>query len=232
MDFQKIFEIKKVAKNLKKNSQFREKNNYAQSCYLFTDSKKIEDLNQVLKKMPRGSNIIFREYNLEPQDRLCLAQKLLPVIKYFNHKILVGKDFEIARKIKAQGLHFADKDLIKKHDKIFSTNYNLWQIRSICRRKNMIFSIALHNLKYLNHIKKLQPDIIFLSPVFASSSHKNQGFIGLFQFIKMVKIILRKTSPNYLNNIIPLGGINLHNLRRLNNFGIAKFGAIDFFNKS
>jgi len=199
---------------------------------LFTDGKKIDDLNQVLKKLPRGSNIVFREYNLEAKDRLSLIQKLLPIIKRNNHKILIGKDFEIATKIKAQGVHFADKDLTKKYNKHSLTNFNLWQVRSLCLRKKIIFSIALHNLKHLNYIKKLQPDIIFLSPVFASSSHKNQRFIGFFQFVKMIKIILHKTTPNYLNNIIPLGGINLHNLRRLNKVGVAKFGAIDFFSNS
>lgn len=210
--------------------KFNQLSSYGCSCYLFTDFKKIINLNQALKKLPRGVKIILREYDFEKEKRAELVAKLLLKNQLHHHKILIGKDLKLAQKFRAHGMHFSDNDLVKKSNYNFLKNYNLWQVRSFCKRKKITFSLALHNLKFLNYIKKLQPDIIFLSPVFPSTSHPQQANIGFFQYIKMVKIIVKKTSSYYHKNIAPLGGVNLYNLRRLNKFGITQFGAIDFFN--
>lgn len=204
MDYRKLFEIKKII--LKNNN----------SLYFFTDRKKICDLNQVLKNLPKKTCIIFREYDLLSQEREELAREYFKIAKAFGHKFLVGKDFNLAMKIKCDGVHFSDRDFTK----------SLMKIRYSCKKNKLIFSCALHENKNLFYLRKLTPDIVFLSPIFATSSHKNQRPIGLFNYVKTAKIFKQKIAKN---NFFPLGGINLQNLRRLNKINITGFGAIDFF---
>ena len=196
MDYQKLFEIKKVKLRKRKQCQSKSFN----SLYFFTDRKKISDLNQVLKNLPKETCIIFREYDLPSQEREELALKYIKIAKEFGYNFLVGKDFNLAVKIKSDGVHFSDNDLTK----------SLLKIRYSCLKNNLIFSFALHNPKNLFFLRRLRPDIVFLSPVFKTSSHENKKPLGLFNFF-------------------PLGGIDLQNLRRLNKINITGFGAIDFF---
>ena len=102
----------------------------------------------------------------------------------------------------------------------------LLKIRYSCKKIKLIFSFALHDLKNLSYLRKLNPDMVFLSPIFKTSSHQNQRPLGLFNYIKIAKIFNQKIAKN---NFFPLGGINLQNLRRLNKINITGFGAIDFF---
>lgn len=204
MDFQKLFEIKKIT--------LRNVN----SLYFFTDRKKISDLNQVLKNLPKKTCIIFREYDLPKQEREELALKYFKIAKEFGHDFLVGKNFDLALKIKCDGVHFSDRDLEK----------SLLNIRYSCKKNKLIFSFALHDLKNLSYLRKLNPNMVFLSPIFKTSSHQNQRPLGIFNYIKIAKIFNQKIAKN---NFFPLGGINLQNLRRLNKINITGFGAIDFF---
>jgi len=204
MDFQKLFEIKKITAG------------NVSSLYFFTDRKKISDLNQVLKNLPKKTCIIFREYDLPSHEREDLALKYFKIAKEFNHDFLVGKNLNLALKINCNGVHFSDNDLTK----------SLMKIRHSCKKNKLIFSFALHDTKNLFYLKKLNPDIVFLSPIFKTSSHQNQRPLGLFNYLKIARIFNKKIAKN---NFFPLGGINLQNLRRLNKIKISGFGAIDFF---
>ena len=170
----------------------------------------------MLKNLPKKTCIIFREYDLPKLEREELALKYFKITKEFGHDFLVGKNFDLAVKIKCDGVHFSDHDLKK----------SLLKIRYSCKKNKLIFSFALHNLKNLSYLRILSPDMVFLSPIFKTSSHQNQRPLGLFNYLKISKIFNQKISKN---NFFPLGGINLQNLRRLNKINITGFGAIDFF---
>ena len=189
---------------------------------MFDDNKKTIDINQVLKKLPNNSNIIFRNYHLNNKIKLELAKEYKKNTQKFSHNFIVGKDFNLANKISAHGIHFSDNDLKNNSLKILI-------YRRFFGNKNFFFSLAIHNLKSLNFCKILQPDCLFISPIFATTSHHDSRFLGFYNFIKFRHIICKKFKIN-IQKIAPLGGINLQNLRRLNNIKIAKFGAIDFFN--
>jgi thiamine-phosphate pyrophosphorylase len=212
MNYQKLFEIKKVQLRAQKFNNLTN----IKSLYFFIDRKKIHDLKQVLKNLPKKTCLIFREYDLPKQEREELALKYFKISKEFGHDFLVGKDINLAVKIKCDGVHFSDNDLTK----------SLLKIRYSCKKNKLIFSFALHNLKNLSYLRILSPDMVFLSPIFKTSSHQNQRPLGLFNYLKISKIFNQKISKN---NFFPLGGINLQNLRRLNKINITGFGAIDFF---
>lgn len=212
MRYQKLFEINKIINQF--NLKAKSKNN---NLFFFSDNNKIDDLNQVVKKLPKYSNVIFREYNLNYHDKYREVKKILPMIKSGKINLIIAKDWHLFSKIKARGIHFSDRD---RH----ISTLKLMLIKQFCRKQKKFFSFALHDFKKLNLVKKLQPDLIFYSPIFSTSSHFNQKPIGLFNFIKISKIL-----AFYRIKILPLGGIHLQNLRRLNKFRCEGFGAIDFF---
>jgi len=214
MNHQKLLAIKKI--------QQRKKNSGIKSCFLFDDDKKIGDINQVIKKLPKKSNIIFRHYHLDNNQREIIAYQYLALAKKFKHSLIIGKNLDLAIKISSHGIHFSDFDFKKNFLKILIA-------RNFFFKKKLFFSLAIHDLKSLNFCKIISPDTLFFSPVFSSTTHKNSKSIGFYNFIKFRKIISDKCRIN--NEVIaPLGGINLQNLQRLNNIKITKFGAIDFFN--
>ena len=75
---------------------------------------------------------------------------------------------------------------------------------------------------------------IFISPIFATTSHQGDLPIGMLQ---LKKIILKnnvftknkKISSNKFKEIYPLGGINKKNIKPLLRLNISGFAGIDLF---
>jgi hypothetical protein len=175
--------------------------------------------------------------------------------KKFGHKTLLGKAFikenqkeklqqerfqqdfyrknfyqatELSKKIKACGLHFSDKT---PKSQVLARFFNR---KSFLRQNNkLICSYSCHDWRRLRSdltARNWQFDLIFLSPIFATSSHPNQRHLGIFWLRKAIKF-LQKHCPD--SAIYALGGVNLQNLKELSNrhqrFRVNGFGAIDLF---
>ncbi len=184
---------------------------------LFTDRRKIFDFKNVIKNLPKNSAIIIREYDLGKKDRKDFAKKILTLAKDRNDlKILVGKDFALAKEIKADGIHFSDFDKLPLQ--FFKKN---------SFPKKFIFSFACHSLKSLFNSIKIRADMIFISPIFLSSSHPDAKNLGLRN---LAKITVQNKKQNYLfGNIYALGGIKKENLKMIKKLPLKGFGAIDYF---
>jgi thiamine-phosphate pyrophosphorylase len=180
----------------------------------FTDRKKISDIENTIKNLPKKSVIIIREYDLDKKNREIFAQKIITIAKAKGFKTLIGKDFALAKKLKADGVHFSDFDKLPQQ---------------IFRNKSFILSFSCHSLKSVLRIEKLKADMIFVSPIFPTTSHPGAKIIGLRN---LVKIAVKAKSSNYAAKIYALGGINLTNLKSLRKLPISGFGAIDLFNYS
>lgn len=152
--------------------------------------------------------VIIREYDLSKNEREDFAKKIANLASDQGLKFLVGKDLNLARKIKADGVHFSDFDKLPL---------------AIFRKRNFLFSFACHDEKSVIRARKIKPDMIFISPIFPTSSHENAKPIGIFNLAKIVK-----KNRNFLP-IYALGGVNSHNIKSLKKLGIAGFGAINFF---
>ena len=173
----------------------------------FTDRKKVEDFAKIIAKLPENSSIIIREYDLDQKNREIFAKKIIDLIGLKPIKIIIGKDIELAKKLKADGIHFSDFDQIPKD----------------FAKENFIFSFAAHSEESIEKALKLKADLIFISPAFASSSHKDIEPLGEE---KLRKIAVKYKNLDYL---YPLGGINSGNISIIKKLGFASFGAIDFF---
>lgn len=190
----------------------------------FTDRKIISNPEKIFSKLPKNSAIIFREYDLPKDERENLAQNLKEKNDKFSKKncrFIVGKDFALAKKIKADGVHFSDAD----------KNILPFILQKKSLPKNFIFSLAIHHEKSWALVKKLQPDLVFFSPIYRSSSHISKSSIGTIKFSSL--LIKNKyyccNNKNSMPRIYALGGIKFSNIVNIRKLGIAGFGAIELF---
>ncbi len=158
--------------------------------------------------MPKNSAIIIREYDLDKKEREIFAKKIIELSLSRPLKIIIGKDIELAKKLKVDGVHFSDFDKIP-------ANFS---------KENLIFSFAAHSLESIDLGIKLQADMIFISPAFASTTHKEIEPLGEK---KLEEIAAKYKNLDYL---YALGGINSSNISIIRKLGFCGFGAIDFFN--
>lgn len=160
----------------------------------------------MVSKLPKNAVVIIREYDLPKNEREIFATKIAKLARARGLKSLVGKDLALARKIKADGVHFSDFDLVIRRGS----------------KKNLL-SISCHNYKSFLRAQRLKPDLIFISPIFPTTSHPDAKALGLRYLAKIVAKN-QKRLPIYA-----LGGVNLKNLKSLAKLGIVGFGAINFF---
>jgi thiamine monophosphate synthase len=200
MNQKNLFEIKK----------------FSHAPVFFTDRKKISNFAEVIKILPKNSIIIIREYDLDQNSREDFAQKVINLARPKGLRIVIGKDFSLAKKLKADGVHFSDFDKLP----LQFFNKNSFE-------KKFIFSLACHSEKSFLKLQKLKPTIIFLSPIFTTTSHADTKTVGL---INLAKIAFKNRNSNYFApQFYALGGINSQNIMSLRKLPIYGFGAIDFF---
>ena len=166
--------------------------------------------------MPKNSAIIIREYDLEEKNREIFAKKIVALARPLGLKILVGKDLSLAKKIKADGVHFSDFDKLP---------LQFFQQKNFPEK--FIFSFSCHNLKSALKAQKSGFDIIFISPIFPTTSHLNTKNMGLKNLSKIS--LKTKSTPYCESSFYALGGINSQNLSSIRKLNLAGFGAISLF---
>lgn len=183
---------------------------------LFTNRKKIFNFEKAIASLPKNSKIIIREYDLDKKNREKFAKKIISLARVRGLKILVGKDFDLAKKIKADGIHFSDFDKLP-----------LQFFKKKSFPKKFIFSAACHSKKSFLKLQKLKLDMIFVAPIFPTTSHAGAKDFGLRNLAKIA--VKSRGSDYFFSEIYALGGINSTNIASVRKLGISGFGAIDLF---
>ena len=155
----------------------------------------IESIRDIDLKNIKNSNkfsIIYRSKNIaENIEKLMQFRK---ICKTRNIDFYVSNNLKLTKTLKADGIY------------ISAYNKNL----KITHLRNLNFRIigSAHNIKELN-IKKLQGcSSIFFSRLFETTYKYKKGFLGVVKFN-----LLRLSRKE---NLVPLGGIRLSNLNKLN----------------
>ncbi|MDX2083120.1 MAG: thiamine phosphate synthase [Rickettsiales bacterium] len=215
MDQKILFEINKfIQKNRKKNLV----KNLPVSIF-FTDRKKNFTLDKTIKSLPKESAIVIREYDLNKKDREDFIKKVLALNQDKRLKILIGKDIALAKKVKADGVHFSDFDKLP-----------LQFLQKQKFHKNFIFSFSCHNFKTILKAQKIKADLIIISPVFPTTSHLNTEALGIKN---LAKISFKNKSHFYsASRFYALGGINSLNLSAVRKLNLSGFAAISLFLKT
>jgi len=202
--------IKKLgAKDKSSLSRKPSKNKYSKNLpkmFFFTDRKRFDNIFRIVQNLPKNSAVIIREYDLSGAQRLDFALKISDIAKKKSLKVWVGKDWKLANKIKADGVHLSDQEGFG------------WIGNS---SKNLLVSCACHSEKSVRKAQKYGSDLIFYSPIFTTKSHPKQQPIGSLK--------LRNLTSKISTPIYALGGVSENNVQTLVNSNIVGIGGISVF---
>ena len=151
----------------------------------------IRDINLKEIKKSNRINIVYRNKNAENIEKLI---KFRRSCQSKNIKFIISNDIKLMIMLQADGLY------------ISANNKNL----NTVKYKHLNYKIigGAHNIKEINLKKKQGCTEIFFSRLFTTKYQHKKSFLGVVRFN-----ILKNTRRE---NLIPLGGINLKNLNKLN----------------
>jgi thiamine-phosphate pyrophosphorylase len=158
----------------------------------------------LINNLPKTTSIIYRNYS----DPINISKiiKIRNYCKKKKHKLYLANNVKLALKLDLDGAY------IPSFNKNFRTN-------SYTLHKKFKLMGSAHNLLEIR-IKELQKvDYLFLSPLFLSK--KNNRFLGIYKFINLSKKTKKK--------VVCLGGINIHNIKKINLIKPYGIAAISFF---
>ncbi len=168
-----------------------------------TDETRVADPVSVLKHLPKGTLVIFRDYDCENRREVAFALRR-ETLKQGLY-LLVAGDEALARAVKADGIHLPEYQLFKGSR----------------RPRFPIVSAACHNRRALVQARKCGADLVLLSPVFPTASHENEAVLGVHRFARMAKTT---RIP-----VIALGGITGQTAKKLKGLGLYGIAGISVF---
>jgi thiamine-phosphate pyrophosphorylase len=171
-----------------------------------TDGHRTPDPVAAVLRLPPGSAVIYRHYELVPQSRLALARILRAATTARHVKLLIADDMRMALDVRADGVHFSERALQRAGTRLR-------------RLPHWLVTAAAHSLPALRRAAQAGVTAALLSPVFATMSHPGTAPLGVLRFSAWIQ---SSSIPVY-----GLGGINERNVRRLRGSGGAGIAAID-----
>ena len=169
--------------------------------WLMTDSRFGDDLLPAIKRLPPGSGVIFRHYDLTPEARRTLFRQVRRLCRQRNHKLLLAGAEAEARRWRADGYHA-----------------RAGRLRSI----RMIRSAPVHNQHELAEARRNGVDLVFVSPVFETASHPSSRTLGRAGLLALARMA-------DFTKVIALGGMDSNKAAFLNRKIVYGWAAIDAF---
>jgi thiamine-phosphate pyrophosphorylase len=172
-----------------------------------TDSSRIAAPVRVIAKLPSNSMVIIRDYDIENREKY--AKNIAIECRKHNIPFLIAGDYNLARKLKANGIHLPEY-----------CGYKSYQIRK--KQPKWIITTAAHSEKTISKLANYPIDAAILSPILPTKSHIGRKSLGILSF--------RKICNKYPVNIYALGGINYENIPQFKSCkieGIAGVGIFD-----
>ena len=178
------------------------------TLWFFTDPVRNPEPYNILNQLPKNTGVVFRYYNT-PKRRL-KALEMADFCKKNNLTLLIAGDSKLALEVGASGVHIPEFN-----------HLNLPYLRP--SKSQWIISASVHNMRMFKKVRSLGVNIIFLSPIFHTSSHPDGKPLGIH--------LLTRLTKDFSIFSIALGGINTNSIRMLNGSGINGIAAISgFFN--
>jgi thiamine-phosphate pyrophosphorylase len=163
--------------------------------WLMTDER-LGSLSAAIGRLPQGSGIVFRHYGLEPAGRRRLFDLVRRLADAGDHLLLLAGPAEQALAWGADGSHGRGPGA-----------------------RGEMRSAPVHDYRELRAAERARADFVFLSPVYATQSHRDVRPLGLARFAWLAR---RSALP-----VIALGGMNADRGRRLASFGAYGWAGID-----
>lgn len=153
--------------------------------WLISDARNDAALERALKRMPRGSGLIYRHYHLPPDARRTRFERLARIARSCGHLVMLAGSAREARAWGADGVYGA--------------------ARRLARGPKSIRLVTVHSLRELALTRRA--DAVLLSPVFPTRSHPGGAVLGAVRFLLLAR---RSRLP-----VIALGGTNSARARQL-----------------
>lgn len=155
--------------------------------WLVSDAVNDAALEAALRRLPRGSGLIFRHYHLAPAARRARFKALRCVAHRFGHCVILSGNA-------AQASHWGA-------DGVYGPAERLAQGPALPRL------VTAHSLHEIGRANGLRAAAILLSPVFPTHSHPGAPSLGPVRF----RLLARRSRVP----VIALGGINTRRARQL-----------------
>lgn len=174
--------------------------------WLLTDQARLPDPLPLVRALPAGSGVILRHY--DAPDRLALALRVAALCRARRLTLLIGADWRLACRVKAQGVHWPELALR----------------RGMPMRKpwpTFLLTASAHSLLALKRAERRGVDAALLSPVFFTPSHPDAAPLGAVKFAALARLTKLP--------LIALGGIGAKNLNRIGGAAAAGIAGIGYF---
>jgi thiamine-phosphate pyrophosphorylase len=155
--------------------------------WLVSDARNDAGLEQALKRLPRGSGLIFRHYHLDPAARRARFVELARAARRRGHLIALSGSVALARQWRADAAYGSPS--------------------AVSRGPAFPRLITAHSLTELARAHHARASAVLLSPVYPTRSHLRGRSLGPLRF-RM--IVARTHIP-----VIALGGMNPRRAARL-----------------
>mgnify|MGYP003952203189 CR=1 FL=1 len=166
--------------------------------WYLTDNIKTKNPSKTINMLSNKNGIVIRNYNSIFNKNL--TKKLIKKSKRKNLKILIS----------------GEKSIFPNID-----GYHIPKWKNNMPKSNKIISISVHGLKDIRKCINYNATLVFIAPIFKTTSHNNQSSLGVIK--------LGLLARNFNIPIIALGGINEKNIRLLRSLPIHGVGGIDIF---
>jgi thiamine-phosphate pyrophosphorylase len=160
-----------------------------------TDERMGDRLWDALARLPRGSGVVFRHHATPPATRRRLFRAVRAIARRRRLRLVLAGDLRTARAWQADGVHARTRQRVPRR---------------------MLHTSPAHDAREL---AVGRPDLVFVSPVFATRSHPGAVPLGPLRFAQLAR---RAAGP-----VIALGGMDARRFRRVARLGADGWAAID-----
>lgn len=155
--------------------------------WLVSDARNDAVLERVLRRLPRGSGLIFRHYHLPDEARRARFKHLARLARRYGHTPVLSGSAQDARRWGAAGAYGAPTRLASG--------------------PKTLRLMTVHSLRELAQAHRARADAVLISPVFPTRSHPGASVLGPVRFRLLAA---RSQVP-----VIALGGMTPHRVRTL-----------------
>lgn len=165
-------------------------------AWLMTDERMGERLWEAIDRLPiKHAGIVFRHYSTAPDARAALAGRIADICHRRRLALAVARDEDLALTVHADLVHNPSEPPVR-----------------------LPFSRSVHSIEEAPDAKASGAVLVFVSPVFATSSHPGQKPLGTTRARRIAKAV---GAP-----AIALGGMNEFNFPRLKREGFYGWAGI------
>ena len=155
--------------------------------WLVSDARNDAKLERTLRKLPRGSGLVFRHYHLPPGERRARFFELKRLAHSRGHMVALAASPAAAQRWGADAAYGPP--------------------HSLARGPATLRLVTAHSLRELAQAMRARADAILLSPAFPTRSHPGESALGQ---VKFRQLAARARVP-----VIALGGMNKRRARQL-----------------